>query len=395
VTIVSFLTCLQGEHSTSYAEIGDLQEELNRARDEIQSLRSSLRSAHQELDHLRSVRPQLEDSYIRPDPAKESIGKETQLSGAFRDSTPKESESEDLEGKDEADPRRRLINQRERTAVYTHGSQDLVPGITVIGAVILSEAGNKNLAFQRTWKDGGAGDGNATDMAAVRAQHARNMYSQLPFPTVEWPPVFTKPCPQHIYGHKTERGLALAHYQIWLEFIYFDNDVIQDVRKKKVKDKYESTWWTSHSGSYIGYANGTMTKNGIPFREDDIIVIFEDDADIAVIDINQTMKEELSTMTTDILYLGWCDGRAARPVPLCAHAYALTRRGARKAVEHFEPCGLALDEQLVVFGKNKWLSFRTAHSWSYRDRFTKEYPKAHDNTFGIFHQKRMGSFNGH
>ena len=28
--------------------------------------------------------------------------------------------------------------------------------------------------------------------------------------------------------------------------------------------------------------NGTLYKNGVPFLEDDILVIFEDDADIAI-----------------------------------------------------------------------------------------------------------------
>ena len=37
-----------------------------------------------------------------------------------------------------------------------------------------------------------------------------------PIPLVEWPAIFTRPCPQFSHGHKTERGLALAHYQIWL-----------------------------------------------------------------------------------------------------------------------------------------------------------------------------------
>jgi hypothetical protein len=82
-------------------------------------------------------------------------------------------------------------------------------------------------------------------------------------------------------------------------------------------------------------------------------------------------------------------------VPLCAHAYALTRRGARKAIQHFEPCGLALDEQFVIMGKNKWLTFRTAHPWNWENNMNANYPKAHDKTHGIFHQKRMGSFNGH
>ena len=79
--------------------------------------------------------------------------------------------------------------------------------------------------------------------------------------------------------------------------------------------------------------NGTLYKNGVPFLDDDILIVFEDDADIAIKDLENTLREELGMMTTDILYLGWCSGRLARPVPLCMHAYAVTRRGARKMVK--------------------------------------------------------------
>lgn len=79
-------------------------------------------------------------------------------------------------------------------------------------------------------------------------------------------------------------------------------------------------------GKFEASENGSLFKNGKPFLDDDIIIIFEDDADIAIKDIETTLKEELAMMTTDILYLGWCSGRLARPVPLCMHAYALTRR---------------------------------------------------------------------
>ena len=93
--------------------------------------------------------------------------------------------------------------------------------------------------------------------------------------------------------------------------------------------------------------------------------------------------------------LGWCSGRLARPVPLCLHAYAITRRGARKLVKYFEPCGMAIDWQVVIMGKNKWITYRTANPWSYQNNLNSKYPRSHDFTQGIFHQVRIGSFNGH
>jgi len=107
--------------------------------------------------------------------------------------------------------------------------------------------------------------------------------------------------------------------------------------KRKPADtqvNYTSTSWTSSSSvsAFIPALSGRgpdLFKNGRPYLDNDIIVIFEDDADVAIRDVNATLVEELSNMTTDILYLGWCEGRLARPVPICMHAYAITRRGAR------------------------------------------------------------------
>lgn len=295
--------------------------------------------------------------------------------------------------------RRKLRQKKDNGPLHPKffGTSTLVPNRTVIGAIIMSDTGDSNLEMTTTWKDGDATSrvASAAEMAAIRARHAREMYNSLPFPTIEWPSVFTKACPQFRQGHRTERGLAFAHYQIWLDYIFFDDDVLQALQRKEVKGMYTSTAWTSTGAVYAAAQNGTLYKNGVPFLDDDILVVFEDDADIAVVDHNTSLVEELTAMTTDILYLGWCDGRAARPVPLCAHAYAITRRGVRKAVQHFEPCGLALDEQLVIMGKNKWLTYRTVHAWSYKNKFNSNYPKPHDQTFGMFHQKRMGSFNGH
>lgn len=74
--------------------------------------------------------------------------------------------------------------------------------------------------------------------------------------------------------------------------------------------------------------------NGSPI---DVLVILEDDVDVAIVysELNTTLSEEIGDMGshTDLLFLGWCEGRLARPVPLCAHAYAVTRKGARKLVK--------------------------------------------------------------
>lgn len=277
------------------------------------------------------------------------------------------------------------------------GNGNIVPNITVFGAIIMSDAGKQITSATSAGTNEIKSDGHtASELAEMRLIHARQQMQLYPFPLVEWPAVFTRPCPQNRHGHKTEHGLALAHYQIWLDFIYFDRDVLQALERMEVKEEgYRSTTFTSTGGEFMAYPNGSLYKNGIPFRDDDILVVLEDDAEIAIVGANTTLIEEFATMNTDLLFLGWCDGRAARPVPLCAHAYALTRKGARKLVHYFEPCGMAVDEQFVILGKNHWLTYRTAHPWSYEKNYISTYPVSGDHTKGIIHQKRIGSLNGH
>jgi hypothetical protein len=106
--------------------------------------------------------------------------------------------------------------------------------------------------------------------------------------------------------------------------------------------------YTAYSGSYTGYEDGRLEKNGIPFKEDDILVVLEDDTHITVPNITDVLRHELSTMTTDLLYRAWIRVpfiNICNNCPLGAFAYAITRRAARKLVEKHEPCGLQVDLQ--------------------------------------------------
>jgi hypothetical protein len=311
----------------------------------------------------------------------------------------------------------RILKQKHEKAppfdVNKLGTDKFIFNRTVFGAIIMSDygEGNRDIAgnevAEKKSKENNFTDNftslngssntsmSAVKLSAIRSKNALKMIGQLPFPVTHWPPVFTKACPFTKHQHRTERGLVYAHYQIWLEFVFFDHDVLQNLARKQFKGLYKSTAWSSRSGAFMAAENGSLYKNGLPFYEDDMIVIFEDDADIAVSNVVGAMRDELSNMTTDLLYLGWCEGRLAKPVPLCTQAYAMTRRGARKAIEYFEPCGLALDEQFVIWAKNNMITWRRAFDANYINRFNDDYPQARDTTKGIFHQKSMGSFNGH
>lgn len=338
--------------------------------------------------------------------------------------------------------RRRKLAGAEGAPEYLFQKGAKIPGdatnSTVYGAMIMSKEISKVLNFVKHSNVRGndndstlTGIGSAREAAMTRLAHARSMQESLPFQVAEWPGIFTMSCPQnrHKKNHKTERGVAMAHYQIWHEFAFFDYRVMEGATKKDTThDLYQllnSTtealphWtdsalreaadkgkkgWITPDGNYAAFYNSVTKelmkfKHGAMYRDTDIINVFEDDADIATAhEVGEALYDEYRhfffSEGIDLLYLGWCEGRLAWPVPLCLHSYAFTRKGARKAVTNFEICGLAVDEQLVRMCKNDVLKFERARPFSFTPT-NKNYPQPKDNTKGIFHQKRMGSFNGH
>ena len=64
-------------------------------------------------------------------------------------------------------------------------------------------------------------------------------------------------------------------------------------------------------------------KHGVPFLADDVISIFEDDAEYAAIyNATTTIREELAQMGgKDIVFLGWCVIMSFVNVSLCQCVY--------------------------------------------------------------------------
>lgn len=245
------------------------------------------------------------------------------------------------------------------------GTTNLIRNRTVFGAMISSEHIVKHVnAFKQKHSPNREKEQNSSS-ANISSSDLTNITYQLPFPVVHWPVVLTKLCPSHRYRqsenhlHKLFGGIAYAHFQVWLDFIYFDHDVLLAVAKNEVKDTYVSTKWSSIGGTYMASDNGTLYKNNLPFYEDDIIIIFEDGAQLAHSNSNETLKDELSTMTTDMLVLGWRSGDASRSPMISSFAYALTRRGATAAVKYFDPCRISLDDQFVTMVRQNWLTTRS------------------------------------
>jgi hypothetical protein len=245
------------------------------------------------------------------------------------------------------------------------GTADLIQNRTVFGAMISSENIVKHMGNLKQQHFPSHEKEQNSTLANMSTIGLNNSTYQLPFPVVHWPVVLTKLCPSHRYRqsenhlHKLFGGIAYAHFQVWLDFIYFDHDVLQAVVKNEVKDTYVSTKWSSIGGTYMASNNGTLYKNNLPFYEDDIIVIFEDGAQLAKSNGNETLKAELSAMTTDMLILGWRPSDASRNPVISSLAYALTRRGATAAVKYFDPCRISLDEQFATMVKHNWLSHRS------------------------------------
>ena len=278
------------------------------------------------------------------------------------------------------------------------GSSTFVYNKTIFGAIIMADHDEDHDLIMRFRGQMSSADSEvADDLFNARSQNAKKMVAQLPFPTVRWTPVFSGACPYKSNKRSAERGLLYAHYRIWADFVYFDPDVVEKSLAGIKDDIYENKESLYMKGTHVAAKNGSLYKHGSLYRDNNILVVLEDDADIAVTDLHQALHEELSNMNTDLLYLGWCVGRLAKPVPLCTHAYALTLEGARKVIEHLELCGGAVDEQLVMMVKNKWLTYRPAHNINYINKLNSNYSKRqqHDKTHGIFHMKHMGSFNGH
>ena len=115
-----------------------------------------------------------------------------------------------------------------------------------------------------------------------------------------WPPVFTDNCPnmRSHFDRKMpyQRGLLLAHKQIWEEFLY----------------RYKSQ--TLLDPSLSGTACGRPK-----------LCVFEDDAAEIAPEALDAAYHSVLNMTTHVHYLGYCWNKepGVRP-PLCCHAYCLT-----------------------------------------------------------------------
>ena len=111
------------------------------------------------------------------------------------------------------------------------GTGALVPNITVYGTIIMTDyLGELSSIVESHGQRNGTVSPKA-QLAVNRGKRVREeTLKEVPFPVAEWPPLKVSQCPhddREKHG-SSERGLAWAHYQILLEFIYFDYDVLKE-----------------------------------------------------------------------------------------------------------------------------------------------------------------------
>ena len=147
------------------------------------------------------------------------------------------------------------------------GLRNFVHNVTVFGAIITSILSSHDRVSLSPMLTSSSNLTAPSDPNIGRLKNVRHLQHLMPFPLAEWPPVFTKPCPQFSHGHKTERGVALAHYQIWLDFVFFDNDVL-DARKRPRPEYLSGTPYSSISGKFRAFENGSLYKDDVPFQEE-------------------------------------------------------------------------------------------------------------------------------
>lgn len=169
--------------------------------------------------------------------------------------------------------------------------------------------------------------------AIKRLEYGRNFSKSLPFPVNEWWSVIAFPCPRNPHRHfkhkGNDRGVLLAHKQIWDDFLHQEN-------------------------------YGEIVK------ESDMLIVFEDDAVSSVSDLKWSLENEFNHMNRDLVLLGWCHGgKNSKRFPMCAHAYIITRAGARKILKQWDACGASLDGQWAAIANKKIFTWRKALESSY------------------------------
>ena len=233
---------------------------------------------------------------------------------------------------------------------------------TVWGAMILTDPKVARLLGKKHTDR----DKDHDKIAHQRRKQANETMRLLPFPVDTWPSVYSQACPGE-FKPNSRRGCAMAHYQIWVNWEY----------------------------------EGRFGSNKAIASDSDVLVVFEDDVAITVKNLTRSLEQELSPliMTSDYNLLGWCC-EYRDMMPMCTHAYAVTRAGVKKILAAYNICSPEpIDVDLRVMALNRVFSWQKARPESYSDRFEAfanfSINTETSDTRGIFVQKKgFASLNG-
>ena len=274
-----------------------------------------------------------------------------------------------------------------------------------------------------------------------RNKNVDSFFKNFPLAYEEWPSVLAGSCPvsfmsQGAFSHKaSERGVAMAHFQIWQDWYYRNEEAelatmteaelkLHDTgtgRKFNNDPRCKTPLPPAYKDITISFSSSSNTnsvyKNAKKQHSNDLLVVFEDDvvSDIPMDSLGPAMIRELDNMQAnkiDLLFLGWCYGKGLRAMPMCAHAYVITRHMARILMENWEPCGTSLDSQWHALDRRRIIRWAKVHPESYNgtaevnlqdvvDGKAKDINNVinsnnEDYFRGMFKQGNgMGSFNAH
>lgn len=281
-------------------------------------------------------------------------------------------------------------------------------------------------------------------LISQRQTSVRELLDKLPLAYEEWPSVLSGQCPlyfmsQGAYSHKaTERGLGMAHFQIWQDWFFR----LREAELGAMSEEEVLVSGSGRAGSVLnagprcklsvptsfrdGNSSGSTYKNLRQQHSKDLLLVFEDDVQLvdglAAASAGAALLRELDNMPTnriDLLFLGWCYGKGLRAMPMCAHAYVITRRMVGLLMDHWEPCGQAVDAQFHALERRGLIKWARAHPESFngspetnlldqvegRGITPKQHHKQEQKSImssndqqyfrGMFKQGNLGSFNEH
>jgi hypothetical protein len=229
---------------------------------------------------------------------------------------------------------------------------------TVYGAMIMTDPMISAILGRDFHRVPQGVNGSTAQNAEWRISNGRKTISELPFHVDEWFSLHAPACPNR-QNKGNDRGVALSHFQVWNDFI----------------------------------TQGEKHKSAV--SDNDILVMLEDDAVVTISDVKEVLEREFLSMTTDHVFLGWCYGR--RFMPMCTHAYAITRAAVARIVKQFDICyPHAIDAQLRQMSEKGLFTWRKPLADSLKNLKAGFEDNPHYFTRGIFIQKNgLVSFNHH